>query len=338
MSGDRPRVGGGPAGLKAASSAAERGHDVTLLEAGKALGGQINLAQLLPGRAEFGGITQNLTREAIAAGVSIATGTKVTPQLINDMAPEIVVLATGARPYSAPIEGEDQAHVVSAWQVLEGKANPGARVAIADWRCDWIGLGLAGRLARDGCHVRLMVNGMTAGQTIPQYARDKWLGDLHRLGVDIVPYARLFGVDGDSAYFQHTLSGEPLVLAHVDTVVTSLGHQSVTDLADSMADQKLKEHVIGDARAPIGRGGRSGRPARRLQNLSRDQMARDKAGRALCLGLMPPLRKNLLPDFDPTYVGPVNRRIGARHRCLAREEQPVVNRFGKYGPSISPAR
>ena len=62
-------MGGGPAGLKAASVSAERGHDVTLYEADKQLGGQVNLAQLLPGRTEFGGVTTNLSHEAQRAGV-----------------------------------------------------------------------------------------------------------------------------------------------------------------------------------------------------------------------------------------------------------------------------
>ena len=56
-------VGGGPAGMKAAAVAAERGHDVTLYEAAGRLGGQVLLAERLPGRAEFGGAITNLSRE-----------------------------------------------------------------------------------------------------------------------------------------------------------------------------------------------------------------------------------------------------------------------------------
>ena len=243
-------VGGGPAGVKVASIAAERGHKVTLYESETALGGQVALAQLLPGRAEFGGVTQNLAREVKAAGVTVKFGVTVTRQLVAQTQPEVVILATGAVPYTPPIEGSEEGHVVSAWQVLRGEANVGSRVAIADWRCDWIGLGLAEQLARDGCHVRLLVNGMTAGQSIPQYARDKWLGDLHRLGVEVIPYARLFGVAQDCAYFQHTLSGEPIVLEGIDTVVTSLGHQPVTTLADELGDWDGEIHVIGDCLSP----------------------------------------------------------------------------------------
>jgi len=243
-------VGGGPAGMKAAAVAAEAGHHVTLYEATASLGGQVKLAQSLPGRAEFGGLTINLTREMDRAGVTLRLNTRVTADLIAREAPDKIVLATGATPYSPEIEGADEAHVVSAWQVLQGEANVGSRAIIADWRCDWIGLGLAEYLAREGCHVRLAVNGMVAGQSLPQYTRDKWLGDLHRLGVEIIPHMRLHGIDADSAYFQHTLSGDPVILSAVDTLVTSLGHKAETALEHELRDWAGAVHVIGDCLCP----------------------------------------------------------------------------------------
>lgn len=243
-------VGGGPAGLKAAAIAATRGHHVTLYEAHATLGGQVNLAQMLPGRAEFGGVTINLTREAEQAGVTLRLSAPVTPDLIKDDAPDSLILATGATPYMPQIEGAEEAHMVDPWAVLQGSANIGSRVVIADWRCDWVGLGLAEKLARDGCHVRLAVNGMVAGQSIPQYARDVALGTLHRLGVEVTTHARLFGADADSAYFQHTLSGEPVVMEGVDTVVTALGHRADTSLAAQLADWPGALHQIGDCLAP----------------------------------------------------------------------------------------
>ncbi len=239
-------AGGGPAGMKAAAIAAARGHEVTLYEATATLGGQVNLAQALPGRAEFGGLATNLAHEMALAGVTVHLNTPVTRDLIDAQAPDAVILATGARPYDPGLDGADDAHVVTAWAVLQGEANVGSRAVIADWRCDWIGLGLAEKLARDGCHVRLAVNGMVAGQSVPQYVRDVWLGSLHKLGVEVLPYMRLFGADSDTAYFQHTLSGEPVMLEQTDTLVTALGHASDTALADALADWSGALHIIGD--------------------------------------------------------------------------------------------
>ncbi|MDA1319936.1 MAG: FAD-dependent oxidoreductase [Proteobacteria bacterium] len=243
-------VGGGPAGMKASSIAAMRGHQVVLYDANPVLGGQVNLAQLLPGRAEFGGVITNLKRECEQSGVTIHLNTRVTTTLIEEGNPDIVIIATGATPYQPSITGAEEAHVVSAWEVLQGKANVGRRAVVADWRCDWVGLGLAERMALDGCHVRLAVNGMVAGQTIPQYARDAWLGKLHKLGVEIIPHVRLFGIDAEDAYFQHTLNGEPVILNEVDTLVTALGHAPDTALENALEGLGIPYHVIGDCLSP----------------------------------------------------------------------------------------
>ncbi|MEE8534527.1 MAG: NADH:flavin oxidoreductase, partial [Kiloniellales bacterium] len=84
-------AGGGPAGLKAAAVAAERGHAVKLFEASSQLGGQALLAQLLPGRAEFGGIVTNLAREAARAGVEVVTERPVDVALVETETPDAVV-------------------------------------------------------------------------------------------------------------------------------------------------------------------------------------------------------------------------------------------------------
>lgn len=246
-------AGGGPAGMKAAAVASERGHEVILCEAGDRLGGQALLAQLLPGRAEFGGIVTNLAREVELGGAHLRIRTPVTRALVEAERPDAVIIATGAQPRTAldaGIEGVDGGHVVSAWAAIRDEANIGRSVVIADWRCDWIGLGLAEKLARNGCHVRLCVDGYMAGQRIHSYVRDHWIGELHKLNVEIVPYARLYGMDGDTVYFQHATSGEPIIIEGVDTLVASLGHARVATLEEELAGWAGEMHVIGDCLTP----------------------------------------------------------------------------------------
>lgn len=258
----RPRkvvvVGGGPAGMKAAATAAKRGHDVTLYEAGSQLGGQALLAQLLPRRSEFGGIATNLARELQLSGARVVKNTRVDAALIGDLRPDVVILATGAAPYVPAFESDGGVQVVNAWQVLRGEAKVGARALVVDWRSDWVGPGVAELLARAGTAVQLAVNGTHAGETLPLYVRDDIAAELHRRQIPVTPYARLYGCDGDTVFMQHSTSEEPIVFEGVDTLVLCYGHKPESELeaalrplANGREDAPLAELItIGDCMAP----------------------------------------------------------------------------------------
>ncbi|TIR91119.1 FAD-dependent oxidoreductase, partial [Mesorhizobium sp.] len=210
------------------------------------LGGQALLAQLLPDRFEFGGLVTNLATELALRQVDVRLNSRVTRVLVETIAPDSVIVATGSAPVGSEVEGLEGAHVVEAVDVLAGKAQPGARVVVADWRCDWIGIGLAVQLARKGHHVRLVVNGICAGQNLQQYVRDHWAGKLHEAGIEVIPYARLFGVDGDTAYFLHGASGQPIVVEGVDTVVLASGNVPDTTLERELGEVDVPFVTIGD--------------------------------------------------------------------------------------------
>jgi pyruvate/2-oxoglutarate dehydrogenase complex dihydrolipoamide dehydrogenase (E3) component len=243
-------VGGGPAGMKAAAVAAERGHHVTLFEAERRLGGQALLAQMLPGRAEFGGIVTNLQRELELAGVQVHRGARVDRAKILAEAPEVVLIATGAIPYRPEFPQEGALQIVDAWAVLRGEVTVGQSVVVIDWRADWIGIGIAEHLAQQGRTVRLAVGGIAAGESLPLYVRDQAAGSLHKLGIRVLTYMRLYGSDSDSVYLQHISSGEAVVIEKVDTLVLCTGHTPVDELSDVLEEMAIESHVIGDAAAP----------------------------------------------------------------------------------------
>jgi len=246
-------VGGGPGGLKAATVAAQRGHRVTLYEAARRVGGQVLLAERLPGRAEFGGVITNLAGEAERAGVRVVTGTTVDLEVIRRERPEVVIVATGAGPRRPPMELSGDPIVVDAWQVLRGAEIPDGRLVVADWRCDWIGLGIAELLVGRGRKVTLGVDGYMPGQRIQQYVRDAMTGAVTKAGVQIIPLVRLFGYDGSAAFFQHVLTGEPVIIEEVAGLVLAQGHDPVDSLLVELETPGTFDgevYGIGDCLAP----------------------------------------------------------------------------------------
>jgi 2,4-dienoyl-CoA reductase-like NADH-dependent reductase (Old Yellow Enzyme family)/thioredoxin reductase len=243
-------VGGGPAGLKAASVAASRGHRVTLYEAGPRVGGQVLLAERLPGRAEFGGAVPNLLGEAERAGVRIVTGTRVDRAFVETQRPEVVIVATGARPRRPELELRDDPVVLDAWQVISGEPAPSGHVVVADWRCDWVGMGVALMLAESGHRVTLAVDGYMPGQRVQQYVRDTMQAAMHRAGVRIVPTVRVYGADADAVFLQHTLSGEPVVIEDAAALVLAQGHLPVDELVHALDGAGAEVRAIGDCLAP----------------------------------------------------------------------------------------
>lgn len=242
-------VGGGPAGMKAASVAAESGHAVTLIERAGQLGGQALLAQNLPHREEFGGIVTNLAHEMRRAGVTVRLNTAFDSEICAAIAPDAVILASGSQRWMPPIEGGDGIEILHHEDILAG-AKTGQRVVVHDWRTDWIGVGLAELMARSGAHVRLAVSGICPGAVIQNYVRDAAVARLHRLGIETIPFMRLYGAEDRTVYLMHTVAQDPVVLEEVDTLVVVAPNQPETGPLGWLKSSGMAHRVIGDALAP----------------------------------------------------------------------------------------
>lgn len=245
-------VGGGPAGMKAAVVAAQRGHRVTLYEASGRVGGQVLLAERLPGRSEFGGAATNLQSELDRYGVIVKTRVEVDAAMITAERPDHVIIATGATPYRPPLELDGDMPVFEAWDVIGtgGGNTPKGEIVVADWRGDWTGLGVAEMLAREGRKVTLCVNGYAAGENLQQFTRIAMLRAATEAKVRVIPHARLFGADDDTVYLVNTLTGEPIILDGVDGLVLALGHQQNDALLAEVESTDIPFTGVGDCLAP----------------------------------------------------------------------------------------
>ncbi|MYB35465.1 MAG: NAD(P)-binding protein [Gammaproteobacteria bacterium] len=241
-------IGGGPGGMKAAALAANSGQWVTLIEKENVLGGQVRLAERLPGRAEFGGVITNLIKELETGNVTILLNTPATEGLVQEHQPDLIVIATGAKPRlpDSPVGGMQH---LNSWSACEEKERVGQQIVIADWACDWAGLGLAHKYALAGHHVRLFSNGTAPGESLQGIVRDQWIAEIHRIGVEITPYARFFGADNTTAWFQHTVSDEAIVCENVDTLISCYASSSIR-MPKWLEASNAPLKIIGDALSP----------------------------------------------------------------------------------------
>ncbi len=139
-------VGAGPAGLACATTAAGRGHQVTLFEADDEIGGQFNIAKQIPGKEEFHETLRYFGQALTDTGVEVRLGTRATPADLEGF--DVVVLATGVTPRIPDVEGVDHPKVLTYLQVLKDKAPVGAKVALMG--AGGIGFDVAEYLTQNG--------------------------------------------------------------------------------------------------------------------------------------------------------------------------------------------
>ncbi len=169
-------IGAGPAGLAFATSAAERGHQVTLFDSADEIGGQFNIAKQIPGKEEFYETLRYFKKRIEKSGVQLALGKKVTVDDLNNSDFDQVIIATGIAPRTPEIEGIDHEKVLSYVDVLKEKKPVGEKVAIIG--AGGIGFDTAEYLAHSG---------ESTSQNIPAFMK-QW-------GVDMTFQAR-GGIEG----------------------------------------------------------------------------------------------------------------------------------------------
>jgi 2,4-dienoyl-CoA reductase (NADPH2) len=242
-------AGGGPAGMEAAWVAANRGHAVTLCEEAAEVGGQGLLAAVPPGREEWGEMVRYLARQVDRNGVKVMLGTKVTPELVNELEPDVLVLATGARQLIPGIEGIDGQNVVNAWDVLTGISETGDTVVVVGGGA--VGIETATYLAEDGRNVTVVEMLDRCGADIGPSSRWVILKDAASAGVKMIKSCLVSRIIDEGVVTES--AGEERVLA-ADTVVIAVGSRPEDELFKGLSDagalEGMEFHKAGDCAKP----------------------------------------------------------------------------------------
>ena len=267
-------VGGGAAGMSAAIAAAERGHLVSLHEAGNHLGGQLLLAGAPPGRDGFLELAADLERQVELSGATVVFNSRVDEQFLRDSRPEAVIIATGGQPITPPIPGAELPHVVKAWDILTDNVATGRRVVIIGGGA--VGIETALLLAEKGTLSGealkfLLVHGAESAEELYDLATrgskdvtviemlgelgknfgksTRWgmMQDVERYGIKTRASAKVREITADCVRIECEGRLEDIP---ADTVVLAVGTRSNNPLNELLAASGIPFLIVGDALQP----------------------------------------------------------------------------------------
>ena len=277
-------VGAGPAGLAAATTLADRGHEVELFEARDHVGGQFDIAMRIPGKEEFAETIRYYTRRLDLTGVKVHLGRAVEAEELVAAGFDEVVVATGVEPRVPAIPGVDHPMVMTYAELVRGERTAGARVAVVGaggigvdvseylttehsaaldlgaWKAEW-GVGdpattrggvTAPRPEPSPRHVVLLQRKRTSiGKGLGKTSGWVHRAALRAKGVEhvtgVVSYDR---VDDDGLHVTVAVGDDGATQRRtyaVDTVVLCAGQESVRALGDELRARGVTTHLVGGA-------------------------------------------------------------------------------------------
>ena len=236
-------VGGGPAGLQAAITAAERGHEVTIVEKAGSLGGLLYFTDIDVDKPDLRNFKELLIREVHRLGVKVMLNTEVTPEFIKDFGADAIIVATGSAPSCPPIKGIEHAH--QAMDIYSDAFTPGENIIM-------IGGGLVGceaglHLAKTGHKVTVVeMLDRVANEAFGMY-REALVWEMEKNNITMLPKTQCEEILPDGVIIKNSQGTQKLA---ADSVIYALGMHSVDYAPLQEAAGNTPVYVVGDAIAP----------------------------------------------------------------------------------------
>lgn len=239
-------VGGGPAGLSAAATAAARGARVKLLEKDNEVGGVVNLGKKPPFKNVLQDFIDYLEKMAVAHHVDIQTGVTATADIIRKEAPDRIIIATGATSLWPQVNGLDtHDRVLSALEALAFEQTPPGKYLIVGGGAG--GLELAEFMTSEGVDITVIEMTDQIGNGLHATRQQLLFERIEAADVRLQKHTRLVAIEGKTVKVE-TPNGSK-TLGPFDCIVFAIGYQSNTHLADEIKPDR-RVTVIGDAVRP----------------------------------------------------------------------------------------
>ncbi len=237
-------AGGGPGGLQAATMLKRRGHDVILCEKSSSLGGHFVLAGIAPRKSEMKEAALQMGRIAVREGVDVRYQTEVTPEVIDEIAPDAVVVATGFVPALPQIEGIENADTAFAVDVMAGTKTVKENVLIIGG--NGIGAETADFLSESGKKVTILHEGDRIAPDVFWVRNQLLMDSLVSKNVQMYTNTKCVEIKGNTAVVE--INGEKKELGGYDSIVIATGAKCNDTLSAYLEQKGIEHYVIGDAK------------------------------------------------------------------------------------------
>jgi len=239
-------IGGGPAGMKAAEIAALRGHDVTLYEAQERLGGRFLLAAIPPKKQVLKEFVDYLANRIGKLPLKIVLGKSFDPTQLKSGNPDTIIIATGAKPFFPPIDGIEDAQVISVDEALSEPIHLGDKILIVGG--GGIGAELADHLSEDGKEVTLIEMREGIALDLVGHLQHFLNTRLKAKGVQILISTKAIRFEKKALWVEDSQGTKKL--EGFDNIVIAMGSIPNDELVSSVKEKVSEVYVVGDASKP----------------------------------------------------------------------------------------